>query len=259
MTTKARCRSQRSHGTYWAYSKYGCRCLPALLDESRYRRHLRSGKPTGLVSDATGASRIAQGLAVYGYTVDQIAAAAGVSDRLVAHLQAGKSTIRTSKDRALRAAADKLFAAPPPVGWSASRARSAARRNGWAPLAAWDDDTIDDPTAQPNLGGDTDEQAGYDPITVAFAVDGRLTYEQLNAHRPDLIETIRRLAQTMTDVEIAHHLRWPGASNGPAGKTSGQNSVGKLRGRENIPGPDRYQTVYAYRPGGRRARNDKAA
>ena len=186
MTTKTPCRSTRSHGTYWAYSKHGCRCLPAVLDESRYRRTLRSGEPTGLVRDATGAVRTARGLAAYGYTVDQIAAEAGISDRLVAQLQAGKVTVRASKDQALRAAAERLIAVPPPAGWSASRARSAARRGGWLPLHAWDDDTIDDPAAEPNLGGDDDGLV--DEVAVRRALEGdrsiRLTpAEQTHAIR----------------------------------------------------------------------------
>jgi hypothetical protein len=33
-----------------------------------------------------------------------------------------------------------------------SRARNQGKANGWAPVGAWDDDSIDDPAATPNLG-----------------------------------------------------------------------------------------------------------
>ena len=36
-----------------------------------------------------------------------------------------------------------------PTGPGAERARSTAKRKGWAPPMAWDDDTIDDPQAKP--------------------------------------------------------------------------------------------------------------
>jgi transcriptional regulator with XRE-family HTH domain len=243
MTTKTRCRSTGPHGTYWAYDKHGCRCLDAAVDASRIRRLRRAGD-TGLIRNATGACRTARGLAVHGYTVDQIAAAAGVSDRLIAALQAGKDTIRTSKDRALRAAAERLIAAPPPTGWSASRARSAARRNGWVPLLAWDD--IDDPNAQPTgvLGRDDDRDDSYDEVTVALAVEGRLTYAQLNAHRPDLIEAVRRLARTLGDLEIAHRLRVPGAGDVMEGyKTRGQATITGIRARAGIPACPRQESI----------------
>ncbi|WP_406083084.1 hypothetical protein OHA01_26250 [Micromonospora zamorensis] len=232
-TTRARCQSTGPHGTYWAYGK-GCRCLAALIDESDYRHRRRSGNPRELVRDATGACRTAQGLAHYGYTSAQIAEASGLSDRTILHLYAGKATIRVSKDQALRAAAEKLIAAPRPTGWAAGMARNAARRNRWAPLLAWDD--IDDPNEQPNLG-DTTRSDDYDETTVGQACEGRLTYAQIAGHRPDLIETVRRLAQHHTDHEIAVRLRWPGL-NKKHGRSSNRaiNGVNKIRRDNDITG-----------------------
>lgn len=209
--------------------------------------------------NATGARRRLQALGVLGWDQCTLAARIGWDVRNLNLIVSGRrqQIVHDTNERIHRLYED-LSATPAPAGYAASRAKSSARRHSWAPPLAWDDDAIDDPNAQPNLGDPDDQQDGYDPTTVALAVDGRLTYQQLNAHRPDLIETVRRLAKTLSDVEIAHHLRWPGASNGPTGKTSGQNSVGKLRGREGIPTTEKYQTVYAYRPGGKRVRNDKA-
>ncbi|MEU6206385.1 hypothetical protein ABZ814_22705 [Micromonospora musae] len=252
MTTKTACRSTTHHGTYWAYDKYGCRCLNAAVDASRIRQIRRNG-PTGLIRPALGAVRTARGLAAYGCTVKQIALATGLSDRLIAQLQAGKDTIRASKDRQLRVVAERLIASPPPTGGGATRARLTAQRNGWFPLLAWDD--IDDPQAQPNLGSDH-RGDDYDPITVAIACDGRLTYQQIAAHWPDVIETLRRLATRMTDKEIADHLRWPGI-NERRGDTSsrGINTVMKLRQRHGIPAYTKPAAPVPYPP----KRNRKAA
>ncbi|MET7867956.1 hypothetical protein [Micromonospora taraxaci] len=242
MATKTACRSTGPHGTYWAYSKHGCRCLNARLQESVYRRRLRSDNPIELVRDATGACRTAQGLAHYGYTAAQIADASGLSERTIGHLYAGKATIRTSKDRALRAAAERLIAGPRPTGWAASTARSAARRNGWVSLLAWDD--IDDPNEQPNLGS-TERASGYDETTVGQACEGRLTYAQIAVHRPDLIETVRRLAATLTDQEISHLLRWPGANDqrSPRSPSRATNSITKLRKDNGIPACTRPESI----------------
>lgn len=201
--------------------------------------------------DATGTRRRLQALACMQWSFEDVGNRLGVCGAAVSrwarHQQVHEST--ASKVRALF---DEIGGTVGPT----PQVRLRAQRLGWHGPFAWDD--IDDPTAQPDLGDD-DQQDGYDETTVGLAIDGRLTYEQLAAHRPDLIETIRRLAQRMTDVEIALHLRWPGASDGPAGKTPGQNAVNKLRSREGIPGPEKYEAVYAYRPGGRRSRNAKAA
>ena len=45
---------------------------------------------------------------------------------------------------------------------AASRARNQARANGWAPVGAWDDDTIDDPEAFPDWTGLCGTPQGYD-------------------------------------------------------------------------------------------------
>ncbi|MEV5629150.1 hypothetical protein [Micromonospora tulbaghiae] len=234
MTTKTTCRSTTHHGTYWAYDKYGCRCLDAAVDASRIRQIRRNG-PTGLIRSATGAVRTARGLVAYGCTVKHIANASGLSDRLIAQLLAGKDTIRSIKDRQLRVAAERLIASPPPTGSGATRARLTAQRHGWMPLLAWDN--IDDPDEQPITDAEPSDDDAYDPIIVGFAIDGRLTHAQIAGHKPDLIETVRRLAATKDDHEIALHLRWPGGTT---------DAVGQFRRREGIPAKPRTGLAVPY-------------
>lgn len=56
-----------------------------------------------------------------------------------------------------------------PAGTAALRARLSAKRNGYLPPMAWDEDTIDDPTAKPAVpDGDV-----VDVVAVKRALDGK--------------------------------------------------------------------------------------
>ena len=202
--------------------------------------------------DPVGSMRRIRALHRIGWTLRHIAAAGQLSCRV--ENIGSQQWVTTDTAAGVKRAYDRLSMTPGPSARTAAR----AAREGWASPLAWDENTIDDPAAQPNLGDTEDGQDGYDPITVGLAVDGRLTYEQLNVRRPDLIEAVRRLAQRLTDIEIAHHLRWPGADKGPDGKSRGQEAVCKLRLRNGIPGPEKFEAVYAYGPRSR-ARTAKAA
>lgn len=174
------------HGVYWMWAK-GCVCFDTKVAYSRYRQDRKAGARR--VVDATASTRICQGLAYHGYTAEQVADMSGVSIRVVYDLQSGrKPTILASRDRMLREAADRARLDQQRLGYAASRARQAARRAGWAPLAAWDDSTIDDPAAVPDLG--VDVRDGVDEVAVARALEGervRLTKaEQATALRVGL-------------------------------------------------------------------------
>jgi hypothetical protein len=192
------CRAAR-HGEYWMRAKYGCRCFDARLDESVYRRARRRGER--LVVDATAARRIAQGLACHGYNADQIATLSGLGVRTIYELQSGrKTTLQRRKDQALREAADRMPLDQYRTGWDADRARLAARRNGWVPLAAWDDDVIDDPAAVPAADA---AEGDIDTVAVSQALKGvrlRLTAaEQAEALRLGLErgEPLSKVAATL--------------------------------------------------------------
>lgn len=147
---RSRCRG-RMHGEYWMVHKYGCTCLDARLKLADYRRAQRKGARR--IVDATAARRTVQGLAFHGYTAEQIATMCAVSVRTVRALQSGrKNTLWISKAESIRRAGDRARLDDYRTGYAAEQARSAARSHGWAPLTAWDDDTIGDPAAQPQLG-----------------------------------------------------------------------------------------------------------
>jgi hypothetical protein len=212
------------------------RLLDIPVPEANEQERPRQGNYT----DATGSVRRIRALYRIGWTQKHITEAAGLRQSI--HHVGENKWVTTETADGIKRAYDRLSMTPGP----SRRAILRAERNGWPSPLGWDDDSIDDPAAQPGDVAEGDECDGYDPITVGLAVDGRLTYEQLNPHRPDLIEAVRRLAQRMTDIEIAHHLRWPGADKGPDGKSRGQEAVCKLRLRNGIPGPEKYEAVYAY-------------
>src|SRR5260370_105288 len=72
----------------------------------------------------------------------------------VSRLLRGRPTVAAAAARRVRKLYDKLWDQPPGEATrgqriSAAKARGHAARHNWPPPLAWDDDTIDDPAAQP--------------------------------------------------------------------------------------------------------------
>ncbi|OLT13047.1 hypothetical protein BJF79_03875 [Actinomadura sp. CNU-125] len=97
--------------------------------------------------DSAGTVRRLQALGCLGHPQADLAARLGVRPD---HLGRIRRTGRVSAGvaRKVRALYDELWKVRP-EGKAADRARLAARRFGWAPPMAWDDDRIDDPKAKP--------------------------------------------------------------------------------------------------------------
>lgn len=103
---------------------------------------------------AIGTARRIQAMAYQGWAIKQTASMAGCSWSYLFELLRGDyATMPREIAEAVEKLARKLHGIPGPSGQS----RAAARRNGWAPLAAWDD--INDPCELPNLGA-ADEELG---------------------------------------------------------------------------------------------------
>lgn len=107
------------------------------------------------VIDGTGTRRRIQALIAAGWPQAHLATRLGMTGGNFGRiLKDPRVTVRTA--RAVRALYDQLWRANPlehgaaPCGITRAK-RYAADRN-WAPAGAWDDDTIDDPAAQPDLG-----------------------------------------------------------------------------------------------------------
>lgn len=115
--------------------------------------------PRALI-DGTGTRRRLQALMVLGWSTTVLAAEMRRHWRTVAR---GRSAVRVEARTAVdvRDLYDRLWDQAPPASTpvdrqKASRARRFAASQGWVPPLAWDDDTIDDPAAEP-VG------AGYEP------------------------------------------------------------------------------------------------
>lgn len=116
------------------------------------------------ILDACGSRRRLQALAVRGIPTTRVAAHLGLPKPVVERAKRNSQvTARTA--RLIRDAYNDLSAKNGEQSgvtpWSARRCATQAQAKGWAPPAAWDDDTIDDPSAQPNWTGHCGTERGW--------------------------------------------------------------------------------------------------
>lgn len=114
--------------------------------------------------DGTGTRRRLQALVVSGWSMSELARRLGRHEaNLGRTIRAPK--VRAETERAVRKLYDELWNVDPAESGmrpqSMSLARNHARRLGWTPVGAWDDDTIDDPAACPDWTGRCGTPAGY--------------------------------------------------------------------------------------------------
>lgn len=115
------------------------------------------GQVSDLVqTDAKGTVRRLQALVAAGWPVLSIAAELGMFPTAVSRLmRLNVITLRTA--RRVAAVYDRLWDVDPATHGATPngirRARNLAAAARWAPAAAWDDDTIDDPSAAPDWTG----------------------------------------------------------------------------------------------------------
>lgn len=114
--------------------------------------------------DATGTRRRLQALIAGGWPQAQLAR------RLVMEpgnfgLLLREERVYAATARAVAALYEQLWRADPAAhgvdAQAVSRARNQARTHGWAPVGAWDDDRIDDPSAHPDFTGLCGTPEGY--------------------------------------------------------------------------------------------------
>jgi len=132
--------------------------------------------PGGVIVDGTGTRRRLQALAVVGWSVDRIAAAADLDRQsLDGALHGGQVLARTAQ--AITKAYDERWDQPPTAAdrfeqGAITRTMNRAKRAGWLPPAAWDDDTIDNPAAEP-ITMDVDDDESVDEHAVELVLDGQ--------------------------------------------------------------------------------------
>lgn len=107
----------------------------------------------GAAIDATGTRRRLQALVAIGWSGAELMRRIGAVGTDFPKLL-GRDRVLARTARAVHALYDQLWDTTPPTStrWeraTRSRALAFAAARGWAPPQAWDDDTIDDPTAAP--------------------------------------------------------------------------------------------------------------
>jgi hypothetical protein len=100
--------------------------------------------------DSTGTVRRLQALGCVGHAQADLAERLGVRPDHLGRIRRTGS-VSAGLARAVAALYDELWDVHP-QGNTADRARLAAKRFGWVSPLAWDDDTLDDPEAVPDLG-----------------------------------------------------------------------------------------------------------
>ncbi len=121
-----------------------------------------------------------------------------------------RTRVRLRTDRAVRELYELLWDIAPPAKTAQqrrniTRAKAMAERYGWPPPLAWDDDTIDDPDAQPQAG----EPVDVDDARVVRVIAG----EPLALNPAEAIAVVTRLHHAgLDDTQIGHRMgRTPAA------------------------------------------------
>ena len=172
------------HGTLAGYAAHRCRCTACHAAAYRYEKRRRLDRSRGhrRIVPNTGTVRRLQALMFLGWRRGDIAERAGVSVGAVKEWMRGE---RITARTAARVAAiyDDMWSTPGPSKITAGK----ARHLGYVSPLAWDDDTIDDPDATPDVGAYV--RPGCD-----------LTPDELTA------EVARLTRRGLTAAQIAHQL-----------------------------------------------------
>lgn len=108
----------------------------------------------GKVIDPTGSARRLQALLAAGHSLRTVASHADTNKDVLRKICNGdRGGVRQSLAVRIARAFDTLADVPKPTGKHAQRTRNVALSRGWAPVGAWDADTIDDPNAIPEWTG----------------------------------------------------------------------------------------------------------
>lgn len=178
------------------------------------KRRYFAGGPTQVPS--LGTTRRLRALAAIGWTQKDVAAELGLSPQRINHLTRGRyPLLYPSTVAAVTAVYDRLGMVvpidPPVVKERGQRPHEAcrrrARRLGWKPPLAWDDDTIDNPRARGQLGRTTARpRHEVDPIVVERVLDGDNTLDTTTAEKFEIMR--RWLADGRTERSLCERMGW---------------------------------------------------
>ncbi|PRY56484.1 helix-turn-helix domain-containing protein [Glycomyces artemisiae] len=128
--------------------------------------------------DPTGTRRRLRALQAVGWSQQQLADRMGTSKTVVGRMIRGENgAVLAASVLKVRALYEELWDQAPPGETSAqrqavTRARRDAAALGYVPPLAWDEETIDDPAAEPSTGSDAPATADVDEVVVERALAG---------------------------------------------------------------------------------------
>jgi plasmid maintenance system antidote protein VapI len=168
--------------------------------------------------DSTGTSRRIQALVAVGWSMSKIATRLGIDRGNFTALAQGRTAVTVAHAKAVTTLYDQLWdQVPEHAEWRAyiaySRSLSYAAKAGWVVPMAWDEDTIDNPDASPDLAGTTGGINGrpnkFEIEDIDFILDNDpLTIEQLADRLHVTRNTIEhRLAQAERRDLLARMIR----------------------------------------------------
>lgn len=165
------CRCPRAkhvrHGSRNTY-RCGCRCTLCRVANAAYKSKGESTSSRHGI-DPTGTQRRLQALYALGWGWKDIGDRLGMFNQVVYRIASGKhkTVMERTADR-IAVLYDELSTVRP-EGNTANWIRSSARRHGYVPALAWDDELIDNPKASPAIAdGDV-----IDVVAIKRALDGR--------------------------------------------------------------------------------------
>jgi len=155
--------------------------------------------------DPTGTRRRVQALEVLGFQQTVMAERVGISSGSLSRALNSKR-VTAQIARSVLAAYNELWNKQPEdygvLQWVADRTRRKAAAHGYVGPLAWDDDTIDDPNAQPMLDAGSDAEA-YDEVAVRRYADGAII-NLTAAERLDAIALCVSRGLSYVDIDRAH-------------------------------------------------------
>jgi hypothetical protein len=158
----------------------------------------------GTAIDATGTRRRTQALAAIGWSITQQAARLGRSQGNHQFVLTNRQvTVATA--RIVRELYDQLSLTLPTPSCHVTKTRNWAARQGWAPPLAWDDDTIDDPAAQPDLG-DPDATV-VDDVLIDLVLAGKRA-DLTETERVDVVRAGRRRGMPLSVIAVRLHVSY---------------------------------------------------
>lgn len=130
---------------------------------------------------AVGTVRRLRALIALGYTAVDLAEHLPLNFQSVQRIACQNPEYVTNEvARATVALYDRLSLVVPADTWVHRRAKRTAIKRGWVPPLAWDDATIDDSEAQPDLGDTGGEQQHVDEVLVGQVLAGHAPLNRLN-------------------------------------------------------------------------------